>query len=120
MPHKGASGPAMTPPSFLLKNIILGMQLLRSCTPTPYLENVPTSLPATALELERGLQGWVLPHRLHWMPCVAQRIVPPSPPTPKKPMELGPSRFPRETWTPPSSLACMVTPVPSVLIPHPN
>lgn len=74
-PHKGSSGPTMTPPlSSEKKTIIFGYAVAQIVNAyTSHLENVPTSLPATAPELDRqrkGCKSCLLPHRLHCMPCV--------------------------------------------------
>nr|XP_012602951.1 voltage-dependent calcium channel gamma-4 subunit isoform X2 [Microcebus murinus] len=63
----------ITPSSFLLKNIIFWCAIAQiTNTYSSPLENVPTSLPATAPEsdAEQGLQcPCVLPHKLHRVPA---------------------------------------------------
>lgn len=103
MPHKGSGGPTLTPLLFFWKkkNIIFGYAVVQIVnTYTSHLENVPTSLPATAPELDRQRARSAELHSTSQAPLDAMcgtgnRDT--AHPHPKKPMELRPSRFPRET-----------------------
>lgn len=122
-PHKRASGLTITPSSFLLKNIIFSVQLLRSRTPTPllwrmyprhyllqhlsWIQSRGCSAPystSQASSIGCHLPGTVSHKSCHWH-------------DPKVCVDPGPSSFPVEILklSPPCQQAWL-----PLLIPHPN